>query len=659
MSKTTQATQQTAFSGISLKTQLYGLIIFFGLVSFIAMLLINVNSTREYLNEQMSIQAQDTATSLGLSISPYLDEENLVIAETMTNAIFDSGYYAAIKLISPDKKVIIERTNPKTVEGVPTWFRNLFELTPPTMGSEVNNGWTIAGTLFVTSHAGISYLQLWHYSLKNFYNSLTILLLSLLLARVIINAVLRPLHQVEQQALAITNKHFVINKNIPFTKELRTVTMAINVMVNNIQKTFNSMTEHAEKLVQDAYIDKLTQIGNRRAFENQFKEISHDSNSTIHTTVALVTLPSLSAVNTELGFTEGDNYVLKVIELLNTALTSFTNVKYFRIAGGSFIVIIPSAIELCSEQLEALKKTLNTFNSHRYKNNFATIVATPFSAHSNMGKLLSTLDTLSTEKNIFTLTPSINNKKTPSLGLQQWKELINKIIKSGDVCFSYQPIMVKNQDSPLYLELFSGFTHNNEVINNGQIFAMAERLNLMLELDKKLIMEVVKLPIQNNKQRIAINLSDRSIHDAEFIAWLNQYINQYADFFTHVVFEINESSLLCDVSSAKKVITLLKQHGIKICIERFGATLCSFKYLRGLNVDYVKLDGSYIRDLIKNPDNNYFIQAVSQICQGLGIRLIACHIENEPTFNKINDLAIDCYQGRFIQMPYKFNIKAK
>jgi EAL domain-containing protein (putative c-di-GMP-specific phosphodiesterase class I)/GGDEF domain-containing protein len=640
-------------SGISLKTQLYGLVLFLGLMSFVGRLLVSVDHTRDYLNEQMSIHAQDAATSLGLSISPYLDEESIVIAETMMAAIFDSGYYASMVLISPENKNLLSMSNPKLVEGVPTWFIDLFPLDPPTRETEVSSGWNIAGTLYVTSHAGVSYSQLWDYSIRAFYGSIVILLACLLIAHFIIRAVLKPLQKVEEQAYAITNKEFIINDNIPLTKELRAVTAAINGMVKNVQKTFVSMTDHAESLAQEAYIDKLTQVGNRRAFDNQLHSHFVDSDA-LESSIALITMPSLLNVNTELGFKDGDEYVLKVIKTIQEELALINGVQYYRISGGCFIVTLPLSLNLAIKDFENVNKKLNAFNSHRYSNGFAKLVMCAYTEDDNMSDLLSRLDTLSTQSKGQVIAPDLLNKhKTASLGLQQWKSLINDIINKGNIDFSFQPITYKNNTTPLYIELFSNFSHKEQNINNGQLFAMAERLNLTTELDKKLVMSVSDLKNRFPDQVFAINLSNQSIHDVDFTTWLDNYIQLNQNVFENMIIEINESSLLNDVITAKEIINLLKHHNIKVCIERFGSSLSSFKYLRGLNVDYVKLDGSYIRDLINNPDNNYFIQAVTQICQGLGITVIACHIENEATFEKINELSINAYQGNYLQVPQK------
>ena len=86
--------------GMSLKIQIYGLIICISILSFFVRIIIDVDTTRDYLQTQMASHAKDTATSLGLSISPYLDTDGLIIGQTMATAIFDSGYYSKIRFIN-------------------------------------------------------------------------------------------------------------------------------------------------------------------------------------------------------------------------------------------------------------------------------------------------------------------------------------------------------------------------------------------------------------------------------------------------------------------------------------------------------------------------------------------------------------------------------
>ncbi len=116
--------------------------------------LLNLNNTRSFLEAQLQSHAQDTATSLGLSLSSVADPEDPSSMETMINAVFDRGYYSHITLIDVDEQLIYERANPQEIEGIPQWFIQLISIKAPDATALIQSGWIPVGTLTVQSHPG-------------------------------------------------------------------------------------------------------------------------------------------------------------------------------------------------------------------------------------------------------------------------------------------------------------------------------------------------------------------------------------------------------------------------------------------------------------------------------------------------------------------------
>lgn len=100
-------------------------------------------------------------------------------------------------------------------------------------------------------------------------------------------------------------------------------------------------------------------------------------------------------------------------------------------------------------------------------------------------------------------------------------------------------------------------------------------------------------------------------------------------------------------------IDAIKELGINVCIEHFGTSLTSFRYLQGLDIEYVKIDGSYIQDLVTNPQSQFYIQTVNNICHGFGIKVLACLIEKTETLEILESLGCDGVQGNLILSPSK------
>lgn len=639
--------------GFSLKTQVYGLIIVISFVSFFIRVITDVDTTRHYLQTQMGSHAQDTATSLGLSISPYLDAESIVIAQTMAAAIFDSGYYQHIAFTDAQSSVVFELQNPRRVESVPAWFIDLVPLAAPAMFSEVNNGWIIAGKLSVTSHTGQSYLTLWQHTQRSFYGALLVLLASLAVAYLILRAVFKPLLAVENQAKLVTRKRFTLNNEIPVARELRTVTHAINNMVVNLQNTFESLTKQTQSLTDEVYVDALTGFGNRKSFENHFSSVVATITDDTPITAVMLTLPSLTNINQTMSYQDGDEHVLDAANIIKSNIADLSNSKVFRLNGSTFIVLAPYDILFLGKARLALNDAFMQRKNSSHISGFANIAMVNVEKEALLGKVLSQLDTGCTIGD----TSTKNNTVTDNLfSVNEWRALIRSIISAGEVSFSIQPVkQALLADTQCYFEVFAHFIHDGKKINNGHLFAMAEKLNLTEELDKKIIRNFVDIKEQYPNDIFALNISKASLYSTDFIHWLTLYSHTKPVIKNNLVFELHEISLLYNVHVASIHIDTIKEIGISVCVEHFGTSLTSFRYLQGLDIEYVKIDGSYIQDLVTNSQSQFFIQTVNNICHGFGIKVLTCLIEKPETLKILEDLGCDGVQGNLIMPPSTIN----
>ena len=634
-------------NGLSLKTQVYGLIIVISLISFCIRVLTDVDTTREYLQTQMGSHAQDTATSLGLSISPYLEEDSIMIAQTMATAIFDSGYYKQINFTDAQNNVVFELVNPKRVESVPNWFIGAVKLNAPSMQSELNNGWIMAGTLEVTSHVGQSYLTLWEHTKRSFYGSFLLFAASLVIAFLILRAVFKPLKAVEEQAHLVTRKRFTLNNEIPVARELRTVTKAINNMVTNLQSTFDSLTKQTQALTEEVYLDPLTGLGNRKSFDNHFNSVVDSISEETPITAMMITLPSLANINKTVSYQDGDGHVNEVANILKTIFGELTNAKVFRLNGSTFIALAPYDSDFLNRTRLEITDSFSQQKNSLHVNGFANFALVSVEKGMPVGNVLSALDTGCT-------IGDTNNRvdKDTLLSVNQWRSLIQSILASGEVSFSVQPVKRANsQNKQCYFEVFAHFIFEGEKVNNGHLFAMAEKLNLTEELDKKIIRNFVNVKEQYPNDVFALNLSKAALYSTEFIKWLTLYTHTKPVLKTNFLFELHEISLLYNVDIASQHIDSITNLGIKVCVEHFGTSLTSFRYIQGLDIEYVKIDGSYIQDLLDNSRSQFFIQTVNNICHGFGIKVLTCLVEEPEILLILEKLGCDGVQGNLILPP--------
>lgn len=167
---------------------------------------LNLNNTKNFLQNQLQSHAQDTATSLGLSLSSIENPEDISSMDTMINAVFDRGYYSHITLTDMDNHTLYSRENTKSMDAVPDWFINAIQLKAPEAQAMVQSGWIPIGTLNVQSHAGYAYTELWK-SVVNLSIWFGIAaLLSILIVIYTLRFMLKPLKDMEKQAEAIVKK---------------------------------------------------------------------------------------------------------------------------------------------------------------------------------------------------------------------------------------------------------------------------------------------------------------------------------------------------------------------------------------------------------------------------------------------------------------------
>jgi hypothetical protein len=256
-----------------------------------------LESTRSFLIDQLESHAQDTATSLGLSISQYSLEHEDSAIETMVNAVFDRGYYRVVRYTDAQQNIIYDRVLDVTIENVPQWFIRLIPLETPEATANVMAGWIQAGTVYVKSHPGYAYKTLWEDAVRITLWFLGCGIFVLVVGGFSLKLLLKPLVKVEAQADALCKKRYEIQDKVPWTKELRRVVEAMNRMTGKVKEMFEEQVTIAEGLKKHAYHDSLTALGNRRFFESQITARLDRGESTTQGIILLLQIKDLHGLN--------------------------------------------------------------------------------------------------------------------------------------------------------------------------------------------------------------------------------------------------------------------------------------------------------------------------------------------------------------------------
>jgi diguanylate cyclase (GGDEF)-like protein/PAS domain S-box-containing protein len=221
--------------------------------------------------------------------------------------------------------------------------------------------------------------------------------------------------------------------------------------------------------------------------------------------------------------------------------------------------------------------------------------------------------------------------------------------------FAQSIISTSGESKSHYEILIRMLDEDNGYVSPGAFLPAAERYQLMSDIDRWVVEESFQLLIDQDScgrdLQIAINLSGQSLSEENFLDFVLKKLDRIGPCAINVCFEITETVAVNNLSTALKFIEAIKRYGCKFALDDFGAGVSSFGYLKNLPVDYVKIDGVFIRAIHNNEIDQAMVKAIAEVSSVMGIKTIAEFVENEESFDLLKEIGIDYAQGYWIQKP--------
>lgn len=228
-------------------------------------------------------------------------------------------------------------------------------------------------------------------------------------------------------------------------------------------------------------------------------------------------------------------------------------------------------------------------------------------------------------------------------------------LSSDALTLVFQPIVDLRAWSVHHYEALARMYRGNKLILPAHFIGFAEEFGVVNELDLLIVRKAIQHLRENKGLRpraeIAVNLSGRSLSSEAFVQQLLLLLLENRDVLDRMMFELTESAELKDLESANKVIQKLRSYGCQVSIDDFGAGAAAFQYLKALQVDFVKIDGSYIRDAFATSYGRPFLKAIARLAQDMGIRSIGEMVEDSRTMWLLRDVGVEFGQGYFFGKP--------
>ena len=652
---------------MKLSRLLVSLICLLWVLVFIATLIIVVNSTKDYLQRAMESHAQDTATSLGLSITHSARVNDIGTMDTMVNAIFDRGYYREIVVKSTGGDVLVSKRVEETVKGVPDWFIAIFELQPPRMSAVVMDGWRRVAVVDVVSHPGYAYAELWRVSVRSGWVLLFVSIASFFLVIVVLRFALRPLEDMEAQALSIARREFTTLKKLPWARELQRVAIALNTMCLAVERMLGEQSELAEKMRKKAYVDEVTGLMNRNGFSEKLRHLIDAPTKFPAGVLAIVRIHGFAQYNERNGRAAGDALLQQTVRILKGICESDERAMLARLDGPQFALLVPDMLPggipaFGDEIIQALGAIEEFPRTDQSVMAHAGIAYYRHHEGASFGDLMSAANAAlgvahARRAPAWHVEEADASDKGAALFLE-----INRMFKAGlpadRVALQYQAVRACAEDQPAWayrseacVRILAG---DGSMIRAGLFIATAKRVGALQLLDR-VVMEKVMLHIAAggpiNGGATAVNVSVESITDPTFVDWLIGQLRAQPEVARQLIIEVAEHAIINSVQAVKAAFSRIREAGARLSIDRFGQSTASVGFLRSLVVDYIKVDGSYTRDIVESSDRQFFVQALVGIAHGLGIQVIVEYVETEREFAVVKTLGVDGVQGYYIGKP--------
>jgi diguanylate cyclase (GGDEF)-like protein/PAS domain S-box-containing protein/excisionase family DNA binding protein len=372
-------------------------------------------------------------------------------------------------------------------------------------------------------------------------------------------------------------------------------------------------------------------------------------------------------INDNLGHRAGDQLIIGVGSVLRDLMHSVDG-ELFRLGGDEFAIHLPAVLR--KEAVNVGEKALDAIRRYRFQAAGGKVISNlsvsvgialyPF--HGNdLPSLLSNVDiAMYQAKDLGRNRQVLFDQSPDSLRSTHrrihWAKRLRDALDEDRLVLFQQPVVRLNDRKPVHHEILLRIRDDDGTyILPGNFIELAESLGLIQEIDlcvvEKLLAYMRETGKAGKKLRYFVNLSRASISDQRWIRRFLAMLNASGVDPNQLVFEITETAAMSEIDVTLTFIRRLKEMGCRFALDDFGAGFSSFFYLKRFEVDYLKIDGSFIRDLPTDEGSRIFVKAVNDVAHGLQKQVIAEWVESPKVLALLLEMGIQFGQGYLFRRP--------
>jgi len=429
----------------------------------------------------------------------------------------------------------------------------------------------------------------------------------------------------------------------------------------------------SEQLEHQAKHDALTGLINRTEFERRLRRIINSESEEDHA-LCYLDLDQFKVINDTCGHIAGDELIRQVSDLLSNIVRRRDTLA--RLGGDEFAVLmehctLTQATRVAKDLLKAVEGLRFVWEGKRFGLGVSIGVVPIDIGKGSVNDILSLADAAcyaakDAGRNRMHVSQVDDAELSRRRGEMQWVARINNALEDNKYCLAAQEIRHIGKGGGHHGKHYELLVRmrgdNGEIIPPGAFLPAAERYNLSVKIDRWVVTTIFRWLTQNPQELAAlelcsINLSGHTLGENAFLKMLLHEFGSGNIPPGKICFEITETAAVANLRDAVQFIHELKKIGCLFSLDDFGTGLSSFNYLKTLPVDFLKIDGSFVREVHKNSIDFTMVRSINDLCKVMGKKTIAEFVENAEILDILADLGVDYAQGYAIGMPELLPIK--
>jgi len=436
---------------------------------------------------------------------------------------------------------------------------------------------------------------------------------------------------------------------------------------NDAHKRFMSHIVRKVEYVIEQSFDSMTGLMNRSGFEAQIHESmkslagEEDAHQLIY-----FDLDNLQLINDTFDRNAGDEVIVRFAQLIEDHIPK--NAVATRLTDDDFVILLThSNVSEAIGLTEAIRKDSHVL---RYLKGDKSLQVTVSAGIAELSRKISAGDALTASRIACDSAKDhgrdryeVHDQENQSI-IQRYDDmyLVSEIQKSLDTdafALTAQPIVAldANDRKSRFEILLRMQDDKGNRVSSDAFFSAAERYQLMPQIDRWVVTNTLARLgrftdfLEESGAVFAINLSGQSLGDDALLSFIEQEIDRTGVPSKSLCFEVTESAAVSSRDKAGAFIDALRERGCRFSLDDFGAGLSSFTYLKSFNVDVLKIDGSFIRDIANNRISESMVAAITQVAKVMDLETVAEYVENEETRRLVAELGVDFAQGHATGKP--------